>query len=155
MLRTSTTRPLLKSLANASKPRISYNAATAQSLIASHFRSLSSKRPQLVATTFRSSTTHVLRYATDSKPPYDKVDTNAERKSLEKELQPDPKHVSGASSVRQVFEHSPAADRAEDDMLAGIKADVVCILKLHGFCSNVDRKLPGHDQRNVRAPRCS
>jgi hypothetical protein len=67
----------------------------------------------------------LLRYATAAKPPLDKVDTEAERKTLEQRLQANPNDVSAGSSVRAVFEASPKKGNEDTDMLGGIKADVV------------------------------
>jgi hypothetical protein len=89
-------------------------------------RSLGSKRPRTIPSTpLRLGTTALLRFATAAKPPFDKVDTEAERKTLEKQLQAKPDDVSAGSSVRAVFEGSPKKGDDDTDMLAGIKADLV------------------------------
>ena len=126
MLRTTTTRPILKSLFKASTTRSSYNVATSSIKITIAARSLGSKRPQAITSTpLRLGTTALLRYATAAKPPVDKVDAEAERKTLEQQLQANPDNVSAGSSVRAVFEASPKKGDEDTDMLGGIKADVV------------------------------
>jgi hypothetical protein len=125
MLRTTTTRPILNSLLKASTTRSSYNVAASSIKNTIAARSLGSKRPQAISSTpLRLGTTALLRYATAAKPPFDKVDAVAERKTLEQQLQANP-NVSGGSSVRAVFESSPKKEDEDADMLGGIKADVV------------------------------
>jgi hypothetical protein len=67
----------------------------------------------------------LLRYATAAKPPFDKVDKEAERKILEQQLQANPDSVSAGSSVRHVFEGGSKKGDDDADMLAGIKQDLV------------------------------
>jgi len=86
---------------------------------------LGSKRPRaIIPASLRPGTTPLLRYATAAKPPFDKIDKDAERKILEQQLQADPDSVSTGSSVRPVFEGRPNKGD-EADMLAGIKQDLV------------------------------
>jgi len=127
MLRTTTTRPLFKGLAKVPSTRTSYNAAVRNINLTSQIRSLRNKRPRAIITSsFRPGTTSLLQYATKTGPPYDKIDPNAERKVLEKEIEPHPDAVSADSSVRQVFEPSQKGDE-DSDMLGGIKADLETI----------------------------
>jgi len=126
MLRTITTRPILKGLFRASATRSSYNVATFSMKNTIAARSMESKRPRAITPTYlRLGTTPLLRYATAAKPPYDKVDTEAEQKTLKQQLQANPDDVSTGSSVRAVFEASPKKEDEDADMLGGIKADVV------------------------------
>jgi hypothetical protein len=110
--------------------RSSYNV-TASSFTSSFknnttTRSLGSKRPKIITSThLRLGTTALLRSATAAKPPFDKVDTDAERKTLEQQLQAHPSDVTGASSVRAVFEAKPKKVDEDTDMLGGIKTDLV------------------------------
>lgn len=126
MLRTTTTRPILKTLFKASATRSSYNVATSSIKNAITTRSLGSKRPRAITSTpLRLGTTALLRYATTAKPPLDKVVTEAERKTLGQQLQANPDDVSAGSPVRAVFEAGPKKGDEDADMLGGIKADVV------------------------------
>ena len=126
MLRTTTTRPILKSLFKVSAIRSSYNVTASSIKNTITTRSLGSKRPKAITSTpIRLGTTALLRYATAAKPPLDKVNTDAERKTLDKQLQANPDDVTGASSVRAVFEASPKKGDEDGDMLGGIKADLV------------------------------
>jgi hypothetical protein len=126
MLRTTTTRPILKGLFKVSATRSSYNVATSSTKNAITTRWLGSKRPRAITSTpLRLGTTALLRYATAAKPPFGKVDTEAERKTLEQQLQANPDEVSGGSSVRPVFEAGPKKGDEDTDMLGGIKADMV------------------------------
>lgn len=84
---------------------------------------MSVKRPQVALTKFKPITTSLMRYATG---PYDKIDPKEQREVLEAKLEAHPDDVSSGSSVRQVFERSPAPPH-EDDMLAGIKSDMATI----------------------------
>lgn len=125
MLRTTAARPLFKSLVQASATRSSYTVTAKTPTIASHIRQLSSKRPQaLVATPCRPVTISLLRYATKSDPPSERVDPKTEAKIQQRELDVNPELVSGGSSVRHVFEPAPAK-QDDGEMLDGIKADLV------------------------------
>jgi hypothetical protein len=127
MLRTTTTRPILKSLFKVSATRSSYNVTAFSIKNTITTRSLGGKRPEAITSTpIRLGTTALLRYATSTKPPFDKVDTDAERKTLDQQLQANPDDVTGGSSVRPVFEASPKKGDEDADMLGGIQADLVC-----------------------------
>lgn len=129
MLRTITARPILKGLIKGTSTRSTYNAAAAACNANITYRSLSSKRPQVVTSSpFRPTTTSSLRYATSSKPPFDKIDHEAESKVLKQKVASGP--VSEVSSTRSVFEgKAEGADKPKGDhdadMLGGIKADLV------------------------------
>jgi hypothetical protein len=126
MLRTTAARPILKSLFKVSATRSSYNVTTFSMKNTIAARSMGNKRPRAITlTNLRLGTTPLLRYATAAKPPYDKIDTAAERKTLEQQLQANPDDVSPGSSVRAVFEASPKKGDEDTDMLGGIKAEVV------------------------------
>jgi hypothetical protein len=126
MLRTTTTRPILKGLFKVSSTRSSYNIASSSINATVKTRSLGSRRARAIISTFlRPGPTSVFRYATTAKPPFDKIDTNAERKILEQQLQADPESVSAGSSVRHVFEGGRRKGDDDADMLAGIKNDIV------------------------------
>jgi hypothetical protein len=133
MLRTTTTRPILKGLNKVSSTRSSYSiAATVSSKINTTCRFSSNQRPRPIVPIFFRPATSVLRYATASKPPFDRIDKEAEKKILEKEIPAHPESVSGTSSTRQVFEgRAGQGERGDDgtDMLGGIKADIVSLFK--------------------------
>lgn len=126
MLRTTTMRPILKSLFGVSATRSSYNAATFSIKNTITTQSLGSKRPRAITSRpIRLGTIALLRYATAAKPPFDKVDTETEQKILKQKLQANPNDVTGASSVRAVVEPRPKKGDDDADMMAGIKADMV------------------------------
>lgn len=126
MLRTSSTRPLLKSLCAPSSARISSGIASRIPNSNAQLRTLSAKRPQpLIANTLRPVTSTSIRYATNKNgPPFDVIDKEEEKKLAETPIEPHPSEVSGGSSVRHVFEESQAP-KNDDDMLAGMKSDIV------------------------------
>lgn len=69
-------------------------------------------------------TLSALRFATKPEPPFDKIDSDAERVVLEKQIEPDPKHVSPTSSVRHVLEGSQAPEQVKGNM-GGVAGDFV------------------------------
>jgi hypothetical protein len=83
------------------------------------------KRPSVMVPGSQRVKSSVLYYATQSGPPYDKIDPKTENKIAANKLHPDPEAVSGGSSVRHVFEDSQAPKTDDADMLAGIRHDVV------------------------------
>jgi hypothetical protein len=130
MLRITATRSLLKGFVNVPSIRSSYSVAVAasKSNVSSEIRVLSAKRPRTAApTTFHSAAITLLRYATTARPPVDKIDREAERRNLEKKLEPQPDAVTGTSSVRLIFAEGQAkkADEDDTDILRGIKSDIV------------------------------
>jgi len=59
--------------------------------------------------------------------PFDHIDKKHEGKVAKKPLEPHPDDVSPASSVRHVLGEEGVEDKEKDvDMLAGVKADLVC-----------------------------
>jgi hypothetical protein len=129
MLRITTTRRVLKGLVNIPTIRSSYSVASAtrKSNVTSKTRSLSTKRPRVIApTAFRIAIIPSLRYATKAGSLFDKTDQGAERRNIEKKLEGDPDTGTGTSSVRPIFEESQTKKDEEDaDMLRGIKSDIV------------------------------
>lgn len=61
-------------------------------------------------------------YATKRPGPYDKTDPEEQQKILESKLKPKPAEVSGASSVRHIFEESQA-EKEGGDVMTGLKGD--------------------------------
>ena len=127
MLRTSSTRPLFKSLCAPSSSRITSGLASKVPSNNAQLRTLSARRPQpSITSSLRPVTSTSIRFATNKNgPPYDVVDKEAEKKIAETPIEPHPEQVSGGSSVRHVFEKSQAPPEPEEDMLAGMKADIV------------------------------
>jgi hypothetical protein len=125
MLRSTTTRSLFKSFTKAPVARSSYTAASAKFRTPSPAPQLRI-RPQILSPLTRPATSAF--YATNPNgPPYDKIDTKAEKEVGNRKIQPDPDNVSGGSSVRHVFEEGQAPKHQDDDMMAGIKADIKTI----------------------------
>jgi hypothetical protein len=124
MLRSTTTRSLLKSFTKVPTARSSYNAASFQFRNASPLRQLNNNRPQLRIPIARPTTTSLLYATTKSGPPFDKIDSKAEHKLAEQRIEPHPSDVSGESSVRHVFEQGQAPKGQDDEMLGAIKADL-------------------------------
>jgi hypothetical protein len=119
MLRNAATRSLLKSFPKPTTSRASFTAASAQ------FRNVTPRqltplsRPQILLLARPNTTT---LYSTN----FDKIDPKAEKKVADKVLEPHPEEISGASSVRPVFEGRSNHEDGED-MMAGIKADLKTI----------------------------
>jgi len=126
MLRTNATRSLLKSFNKAPAARSSYTAASARFRSPVPASQLTIRRPQVLTSLARPAT--LAFYATNPNgPPWDKIDTKAEEEIGQHRMKPDPEHVTGGSSVRHVFEQGQAPKHEEDDMMAGIKADIKTI----------------------------
>lgn len=92
--------------------------------------------------------TSVQRYATHPGNPFDKIDKKHEQKVEHEVLEPEPEHVSSTSSVHQVF-HEKATEEPEkdEDMLAGVKADLV------GFSVvALDKTLIGMSRKQSKRP---
>ncbi|KAM3065891.1 hypothetical protein ACMFMG_009883 [Clarireedia jacksonii] len=106
MLRTSATRSLLRNFTKAPTSRASYSIGSASLRNTSP---LSLKRPQILAS-LSCRTTPSLFYATksSSEPPYDKINVKAEEALSHSKIEPHPEQISAESSVRHVFEESPA-----------------------------------------------
>ena len=120
MLRSTATRSLLKGFSKVPASRSSYTTASAKPRNAAPLRQLNNKRPQVLLSLSRPTTTSLL-YATK---PYDPLDPKEAKKVLESKIKPTPEDVSAGSSVRHVFEESQAEKREDDAMLIGIKADI-------------------------------
>jgi len=126
MLRATATRSLLKSFTKAPVARSSYTAASAKFRNPVPAPQLTIRRPQVLKSLARPATSAF--YATNPNgPPWDKIDTKAEEEIGKQRMKPDPEHVTGGSSVRHVFEESQAPKHQEEDMMAGIKADIKTI----------------------------
>ncbi|KAL3428165.1 hypothetical protein PVAG01_01674 [Phlyctema vagabunda] len=125
MLRTTAARSLRNALTKLPTSRSSYSAAASQINNVLQRKQLNNRRPQVLAAFPRPTTTSML-YATKSEPPYDRIDPDAEKKTLDKEIKPHPELVSGGSSVRHVFEHGQG-EKEESEMLDGMKADIKTI----------------------------
>ena len=126
MLRSTATRSLLKGFSRVPAARSSYNTAPARLRNATPLRQLNHKRPQILVSLSRPTTTALL-YATKTPSPYDPVDPKEEKKILDSKIEPHPEDVSAGSSVRHVFEGSQAEKQEGDIMLGGIKADIETI----------------------------
>lgn len=126
MLRSTTTRSLFKSFTKAPVARSSYTVASAKFRTPTPTPQLTIRRPQVLHSLARPATSAF--YATNPNgPPYDKIDIKAEKEIGNQTIKPDPANVSGGSSVRHVFEEGQAPKHQEDDMMAGIKADIQTI----------------------------
>jgi hypothetical protein len=126
MLRSTTTRSLFKSFTKAPVARSSYTAASAKFRNPTPATQLTIRRPQVLYSLARPTTSAF--YATNPNgPPYDKIDTKAEKEVGNQTIKPDPENVHGGSSVRHVFEEGQAPKHQEDDMMAGLKADIKTI----------------------------
>ena len=66
------------------------------------------------------------RYATQPGNPFDKIDKKHEEVVEHEKLEPHPEEVSTTSSVHEVFHEKGVEEgEKEEDMLAGVKADLV------------------------------
>ncbi|PQE08559.1 mitochondrial inner membrane 1 protein [Rutstroemia sp. NJR-2017a BBW] len=104
MLRTSATRSLLKSFASSRAP-YSFGSGSLRKASTS---SLSPKRPQILSSLPHRVPSFYYATKTSSETPYDKIDLKAEETTANSKIVPHPEEVSGESSVRHVFEESPA-----------------------------------------------
>ena len=118
-------RSLAKSFTKLPTSRSSYSAAAAKLNNAKSLHSLRNKRPKFLAPQLWP--TIILPYATNAKPPIDKIDPEAEIKTSKKKIEPHPDSVSVGSSVRHVFEHSQKVEEDDADTLGAIKADIKTI----------------------------
>ena len=126
MLRSTATRSLLKGFSKVPTARSSYSTASAKLRIATPLRPLNNKRPQVLLSLSRPTTTSLL-YATNSTGPYDPPDPKRAKEVLKSKIEPTPGEVSTGSSVRHVFEESQSPEKKDDEMLSGIKADLETI----------------------------
>ena len=113
--------------------RISATARNASSLARMQLlrqqtpRSLSLRKVPSVALTLRQPlSTSLQRYATHPGNPFDKIDKKHEEEVEHETLESHPEEVSTNSSVHQLF-HEKGVEEGEkdEDMLAGVKADLV------------------------------
>jgi len=134
MLRSAASRSLLKSFIKAPASRTSFGEAPVSFRNSAPVRQLSNRRPQVVQLLSRPATTS-LYYATKSEPPppYDYIDTKKEAKVGQKPIEAHPDEVSSGSSVRHVFEGQGRKTEKGDEMLAGVKADLVTIKETFAF----------------------
>lgn len=73
--------------------------------------------------------TSLQRYSTHPGNPYDKIDTKHEEVVEHEKIEAHPEEVSALSSVHQVFQEKGVEEEQQDeDMLAGVKADLVGFL---------------------------
>lgn len=126
MLRSTATRSLLKGFSKVPAARSSYNTASAKLRNAASLRQLNHKRPQVLLSLSRPTTTSLL-YATKPTTPYDPLDPKEAKKVLESKIEPHPDDVSAGSSVRHVFEGSQGEKKEDSEMLGGIKGDIETI----------------------------
>ena len=98
---------------------------------------LSLQKPLTLALALRKPlSTSLQRYATKPGTPYDHVDKKHEETVVHEKLEPNPEEVSTTSSVHQVFHEKGVEEEEKDeDMLAGVKADLVGRSGLHGEVS--------------------
>lgn len=70
--------------------------------------------------------TSLQRYATHPGNPFDKIDKKHEEALEHEKIEPHPEEVTSSSSVHQVFAEKGVEEAEKDeDMLAGVKADIV------------------------------
>ena len=131
MLRSGASRAFLRSVSNPAQPiRSSFVSSPKASLLASRLHTLSSResrRPTLTPLSVS------IRRNAASKPPYDKIDREAEAEIAKKKLEPSPELVSADSTIHPVFgEVGGTGETAETvkakgdvDALGGLKGDVV------------------------------
>ena len=90
---------------------------------------LTLRRPPVSALiVHRPLSTSLQRYATHPGNPFDKIDKKHEEAVEHEQLPQHPEEVSSTSSVHEIF-HEKGVEEAEkdEDMLAGVKADLVRI----------------------------
>ena len=74
-------------------------------------------------------TTSLQRYATHPGNPFDKIDKKHEEEVEYEKIVPHPEEVTATSSVHEIFHEKGVEEVEEDeDMLAGVKADLVSFL---------------------------
>lgn len=88
-------------------------------------RNIGIQKPSGLALVLRKPlSTSLQRYA----GPYDHPDYEREKELGQRKLMPNPEEVSPSSSVHQVFHEKGVEDQEKDeDMLAGVKADIVSL----------------------------
>lgn len=127
MLRSGASRSLARSVANqasATRQNFASTSVKLQSFSQNRVLSYTSQR-NLALALHKPALTSLRRYATNTK---DGMDSKLEKQAAKEKLEPHPEAVSVGSSVRQVFHEEGVEDpKKEDDMMAGIKADVKTI----------------------------
>ena len=80
--------------------------------------------------------TSLQRYSTHPGNPFDKIDKKHEEAVEHEKIEAHPEEVSVSSSVHQVFHEKGVEEEEKDeDMLAGVKADLVSFSCLGGLCN--------------------
>lgn len=161
MIRSGAAAPLGRSslrYVSSSANRNTSNLVRAQQLRSKAPRSVSPRqRPNLSLVLRKPLSTSLQRHATYPGNPFDKIDTKHEEAVEREKLEPHPEEVSTTSSVHQVF-HEKGVEEGEkdEDMLAGVKADLVCLI-VRIWLGFHDAYFNGteNDQRNLRPQRGS
>jgi len=92
--------------------------------------------------------TSLQRYASQPGNPFDRIDRKHEEKVEHEVLEPHPEEVSTTSSVHQVFyEKATEEPERDEDMLAGVKADLVG-LRAHA----AETSLTGNHRKPLKKP---
>lgn len=122
------------SLSRASLRYVSSTTARSTSNLA-HASNLRQKAPRFIGAQSRAPlalvphkpfTTSLQRYATHPGNPFDKIDKKHEEALEHEKIEPHPQEVSTMSTVHQVFHEKGVEEPEKDeDMLAGVKADLV------------------------------
>ncbi|CAG8982132.1 hypothetical protein HYALB_00003224 [Hymenoscyphus albidus] len=127
MFRTTGTRTLLRSFPRPSTTRSTFSTTSIALRDPTSLRQPTRKRPNtFVAPCQPLPKIPALLYATKPQPPFDLADHKVEKAIGEQKIPADPKNVSSGSSVRHILEGKPPA-QGGDDMMAGIKSDVITI----------------------------
>lgn len=137
MLRNPAIRTTLRSLqAPPTKASLRLNSRTIAPFNAqftSRLCTLSSKRPQVYAIALQKLNTTYLRqsYADKKVEVVDHINAKAEDEAHKHRMAKDPEHVSSTSSIHPVFSEIGTPNPEPDtDMMAGVKADLVCLFVL-------------------------
>ena len=84
------------------------------------------RRPSSGLILYKPFSVSLQRYATQPGSPFDKIDSKHEEVVEHEKLEPHPEEVSTTSSVHEVFHEKGVEEgEKEEDMLAGVKADLV------------------------------
>ena len=122
------------SLSRASLRYASSTSARTTSHLA-HASSLQKQVPRFIGAQIRAPlalvphkpfSTSLQRYSTHPGNPFDKIDKKHEEALEHEKIEPHPEEVSATSSVHQIFQEKGVEEPEKDeDMLAGVKADLV------------------------------
>ena len=125
MFRPTTLRSVARSVNAASQPALRVQGSALRPQVRSQLCTLS-RRPQAVAFT-KPLALQLMRAASDSRGPVDKIDTAAEKAIGQKHLKSDPS-VSTTSSTHPIMGEVGLQESGEreTEMLAGVKQDMVC-----------------------------